>query len=162
MKENILLYAFSSWGKNNSNISEEVLNNLDLPADKLVLQVSFDQQPFLDILAMDYSHIIGLGQYPRGNFIRLEQVAHNIYGSKSMGFQVIDEGPENLQVDLKLKPTANSKITFDAGKFLCNFSMYTILKNKKQNQKYAFLHIPKRIDINKAVEYVDEILRQIL
>ena len=161
MAKKILLYAFSSWGKNNINLSAAVLQELDFPIDKMVLQVRFDQQPFLDMLAHDYTHIIGLGQYPRGNLIRIEQVAHNVYGTKSKGFQVIDPGPAKLFVDLDLQPTKDSYLTYDAGKYVCNYSMYTILRNKQQRQKYAFLHIPKKVELHQAVECVSEILKQV-
>lgn len=162
MNKKLLLYAFSSWGKNNSNLSEEVLNKLDLPVDKLVLSVKFDQQPFLDLLNQGHTHIIGLGQYPQGNKIRLEQLAHNAFGTKGKGFQPIDDGPSQLKVNLQLKPTTNSELTYDAGKFVCNFSMYCILRNKKADQQYAFIHIPKRIELDEAAKYVDEIVRQVI
>ncbi|TXH05023.1 MAG: hypothetical protein E6R05_02370 [Candidatus Moraniibacteriota bacterium] len=159
---NTLVYAFSSWGKSNSNISEDVLNKLDLPIDRVIFQVRFDKQAFRDLVKKGYKQIVGLGQYPSGNTIRIEQVAHNIFGSKSKGYHPIDEGPEQIATDLELTPTNNSALTFDAGRFVCNFSMYSILRSKRDNQKFAFLHIPKNMPRDLAVNYVEELLQQVL
>lgn len=162
MKKKILVYAFSAWGKNNRNLSETVLQELKLPLEKHLFKVRFDQKPFLDLLNNDISHIIGLGQYPTGKYIRIEQVAHNIYGTKQKGYQSINEGPICLTVDLKLKPTSKSHLTYNAGKFVCNFSMYTILYHKHSHQKFAFLHIPKKLEDSQAVSCVAEIIQQIV
>lgn len=162
MKNKVLVYAFASWGKNNTNISEQILNQLDLPVDKIVLPVSFNKQVYSDILNKGYTHIIGLGQHNTGSLIRIEQIANNIYGSKSNGYQTIESRPTTLQVDLQLIPTSHSILTYDAGKFVCNYSMYTILREKRKDQQFAFLHIPKSINLYDATIHVEEILKQVV
>ena len=162
MNNPTLVYAFESWGKNNANISEQVLKRLGLPVDKQILKIRFDFQVFRNIVNQNYSQIIGLGQYPSGKTIRIEQVAQNTYGTRSKGYHPIDEGPNQITTDLKLIPTNNSTLTSDAGRFVCNYSMYSILRMKSDSQRFAFIHIPKGINVKDATNYVEELLKQVV
>ena len=159
---NTLLYAFEPWGKNASNISEDVLTKLNLSVDKVNVQVRFEKHIFPEIINKGHKQIIGLGQYPSGDLIRIEKIAHNAYGSKAMGYKVIDNGPTTLTTNLELIPTPQSHITYDAGKFVCNYSMYVILREKQIHQEFAFLHIPKNMYLDAAVAAVREILKQVV
>lgn len=162
MNRSTLVYAFESWGKNNANISEQVLKRLELPVDKQILKVRFDSQVFRDIVLQGYPQIIGLGQYPKDKTIRIEQIAQNMYGTRSKGYHPIDEGPEQIATDLALIPTDNSTLSSDAGRFVCNYSMYSILRMKSDTQRFSFLHIPKGISVKNATDYVVELLKQVV
>lgn len=162
MKHKVLVYAFSSFGGAASNISEQILKRLTVIADKLLLKVRFVELPYRDIAANDYDMIVGMGQYPRGKRIRIERFAHNLWGSKAKGYTQIEKGGlEKIELDLKLSPIQGALPSDDAGRFVCNFSMYTLMRLKKKTTKLAFLHIPKQVEVDWATEVVGKLLSQV-
>ena len=160
----ILLYAFKPFGKNNHNTSEDVLNYI--PTSKLIkkviLQTHFEKITFLDLINRYHPDIIlGVGQYPKGNKIRIETRAVNQFGSlKTKKFQSIDsKGPDCLFTTLNIKPDVDCIISDDAGVFVCNFSMYVLLKECLGKKiRFGFIHIPKRFDQEKAVKFIQKTL----
>lgn len=156
-----LIYAFGEFGGVSKNISEEVLNKLEIDCDKRVLRVRFDPGVYKGIAVGEWEVIIGLGQYPRGKKVRIEQQAQNSYGTRGRGYTKIDlEGPELLAVDYELALGEGSEKTDDAGQYVCNYSMYQILRKKREQTKFAFLHIPKQMELEKAIGVVEKILRK--
>lgn len=163
-----LLYGFEPFGKHNTNISQEVLNSIPnrVHIRKHFFKVNFNRR---NILNMNFVKcieefkpdiIIGLGQYPRGDKIRIETQAKNHMRSKTMHEQEISKNGEAvLPTTYSIKPTQQSIIALDAGKYVCNYSMYKILQYLKgTNIKYAFIHIPKTINLQIATEFVKNII----
>lgn len=161
----VLLYAFTSFGKYNKNISAEVLRGIldNENLKKVVLGVKFDVKAILNKLDIDGFKpdvIIGMGQYPKGDKIRIETLAKNIKRSKSIeASEIIPGAPETLSTTLGIEPNEISEITTNAGTYVCNFSMYVIL-NKLQDTdtKFAFLHIPKDLDESEVINFIKLIL----
>lgn len=102
--------------------------------------------------------ILGLGQHQRSKKMRIERKAVNLKReSKKVKAKIISKSkPLHFFVNFKLKKDKTFWISYDAGEYVCNFSMYVIsdfLKNK--DVKFAFIHIPKDCNINKAVKFVE-------
>lgn len=62
-----------------------------------------------------------------------------------------------------LKKDTNSWLSYNAGTYVCNFSMY-IISDLLQNSgvKYAFLHIPKQFDVDTAVHFVEAKIKEMV
>lgn len=155
----ILVYAFASWGKSGRNISERVLENIHLPVEKRVLRVKFDEEPYQDMVGEDFDCILGLGQYPTGRVLRIEQVAFNMHGTRSRGYSPIEhDGPEKLTVDWELAALDGMRKTNDPGRFVCNYSMYQILRKKRATTRFAFIHIPKLANVAQVAQMIEMLI----
>lgn len=156
-----LVYAFSRWGENAENISEKVLGKLNFQVDKQVLPVRFENEPYQQMATGQYDLIIGLGQYPRGGSVRIEQYAYNLFGSRGQGYKpIIPGGEEKLALDAHLPVVKGAELSEDPGRFVCNYSMYQIMRQKMKETKFGFIHIPKGLKLGVAANRVEEILRE--
>lgn len=157
----ILLYGFKPYGKYRTNISEEIIKKIPPRKNlkKLIFPVVFEKNIYLKAVE-DFTPdlILGLGQYPRGKKMRIERKAINLKGTKIKGYQVIEEnGPKLRLVNWKLKKERNLWFSYNAGKFVCNFSMYVFSELARKNKaKFAFLHVPKDFKIDLAVKLVED------
>lgn len=158
----ILLYAFSPFGNNHKNISEQVLQLIpDKPMlVKYVFPTKFSQSQFLKV-ADDFQPdlIIGMGQYPRGKKLRIETVAHNEWRSKAHPkITFIDSaGEKEISVTHGLHVTSETYSSLNAGRYVCNYSMYIFGSwAKSRSVKFAFLHIPKLYNLSTVVEYIEQ------
>lgn len=163
----ILLYGFKPFLQYSENITEKIIANIKYNNDikKIIFDVLFDENIFKDAIK-NYKpdFIIGMGQYPRGKKIRIERTAYNEKrNSKKERSSIISKKyPEKLYATLKLASDNNSRITYNAGRYVCNFSMFTCLSYTKNTcTKYAFLHIPKDIEIKKGVDFVEKALKNL-
>lgn len=155
----VLIYAFSSWGENAGNISEKVLGKLNLQVDKRVLRVRFENEPYQQMVTGQYDLIVGLGQYPRGCSVRIEQYAYNLFGSRGQGYKpIVPGGPEKVALDAHTPMVEGAVLSEDPGRFVCNYSMYQIMQHKGKETKFGFIHIPKGLKLNRAAEIVRAIL----
>lgn len=162
----ILLYAFEPFGEDLHNISKEVLLSLpnDVKFEKVILPTTFNRDVYTSFLQKNPEMIIGLGQYPRGKKIRIERKAANEFSSKKMANDkiILRNQPKFLHATLMLSPTKHSRISYNAGKYVCNFSMFIILHACKNTKiKYAFLHIPKNMNIKMATKEVLKMIQTI-
>lgn len=162
----ILLYAFEPFGKNTTNISKDVL--LALPdksnIKKVIFPTTFDRKIYSKLPQKNPEVVFGLGQYPSGRKIRIERKTINQFGSKKTGnYQMIfKDQPMYLYTTLKLRPTKHSRLSYNAGKYVCNFSMFLTLSTLRNSKTtYAFLHIPKNMNLQQAISTVLEIIKQI-
>jgi len=65
-------------------------------------------------------------------------------------------------VNLKLPKSPESTITYDAGDYVCNFSMYVSCEYCEQhNVKYAFLHIPLNSSTDQVIRFLQEQLNNL-
>ncbi len=155
----ILIYGFEPYKDFKKNISQEVINKV--PAErnlvKVVFPVKFDEQIFLKKMQNRKPDvIIGLGQHPRARKIRIERKAVNLKGSRKDGYRPISKNDSRYRfVNLRLKEDDHSYISYNAGRFVCNFSMYILSKwNEENNVKFAFIHIPKDFDTDLATHFI--------
>ena len=162
----ILLYGFKPYRKRKENISEKIVlkirNRKNLK--KVIFYVEFNKKNFLnEIKKFNPDVIIGLGQHPRSKKIRIERKSVNLKreNKKEVSKKISKKEPKYLFVNLKLKKDKNSWISYDAGKYVCNYSMYIISDfSQSKDVKFAFLHMPKDIGLNPAVKYIEKILKE--
>ena len=161
----ITIYGFKSFLDYKENITEKIIKKIKNKKNlkKIVFNVEFNKNQFLkEIKKSNPDIIIGLGQYSRGEKIRIERKAINAQRKNEEKFskKINKKGLKYLFTNLKLKKDSFSWISYYAGDYVCNFSMYIIsdfIKNK--NIKYAFIHIPKDFKLSEAVEFVEKRLK---
>ena len=166
-KMKLLIYAFEPFGQNAENISQQVLKQLRGRKNvmKMTLPVKFNITFIINAVESTKLNIIlGLGQYPRGKKIRIERLAKNQQKSKGhLQTSITKNGPAKAVVTLKLQPDTNSWVSYNAGRYVCNYSIYVLLTNTITNNiPLAFLHIPKQIDVIKATDMVEHKIDEIL
>jgi len=160
----VLLYGFKPYKKWKENITEKIIRKIRNRKNlkKIIFDVEFNKKNFIDeIKKYNPDVIIGLGQHPRSKKIRIERKAVNLktHNKKEVPKKISKKGPKYLFVNLKLKKDKNSWISYDAGKYVCNYSMYMISDFfKSKNIKFAFIHLPKDIGLDPAVKNIEKIL----
>lgn len=160
----ILVYGFGCWGSMNVNIAEKIVKGIHVTPgmEKRVLRVRFNENQFLDMVQEhEYDYVLGVGRYPRGKKIRIEQHGFNRKKLKNT-FSVIEEGGLDIYpVTWEIQPLEGMEITDDPGAFVCNYSMYILGKwANAHGVKYAFLHISKDFSEEQAIYIVDRILKE--
>jgi len=157
----ILIYAFSPFGHNHKNISQQVLLSIPDHSNliKHVFPTQFSQAQFIKIVdEVNPDLIIGMGQYPRGKKLRIETVALNEWRSKSHPTITLinSVGEREIKVTHALHPTKETYPSINAGRYVCNYSMYIFGSwARSHNAKFAFLHIPKSYDLSTAVQFIE-------
>jgi len=158
----ILVYGFKPFGGLKKNISEEIIKKIGEEKDlkKIIFSVDFNKKMFINkIKKIDPQFILGLGLCPRGEKIRIERKAVNIAKKENKKENIIlNNKPHFVFFNWKLKKDKNSRISYNAKKYVCNYSMY-IVSTLIKDAKFAFLHIPKDYDIKKALRYIKKILQ---
>lgn len=164
----ILIYGFGPFKKYKKNISEEVVKKISgKRITNVILPVIPNQKTILSkIKKWKLEVILGIGQTGRGKLIRIERKAKNIYKSEKSKKErkISQKGKSQYLVNLKLKKIPGTRISYDAGKYLCNFSIYVIMnliKKRGLKTKFAFLHIPRDYGIRRATRVVKKLLSQI-
>lgn len=164
----ILVYGFKPFQGLEENITEKVVENIKNRKNlrKIVFPVKFEKKMFLDeIERFKPDIILGLGLHSRGKKNRIERRAVNLkqLSKKDLPKPIYKNKPKYLFATLKLKKNKESWISYNAGKYVCNFFMYTILDfTKNKNTKFAFIHIPKDYNLNKAVKFVESKIDEII
>ncbi len=160
----ILVYGFGCWGSMNVNIAEKIVEGIHVTPgmEKRVLRVRFNESQFLDMVQEhEYDYVLGIGRYPRGKKIRIEQHGFN---RKKIGehVSVIKKGEaDSYPVTWQIEPLDGMEMTDDPGAFVCNYSMYILGKwANDHGVKYAFLHIPKDFSEERAIQIIDTVLRE--
>lgn len=142
----VLVYGFEPYGFYRENISKIIVEMLPNYFRKKIFPTKFDKKMFLKVLNYENPDvIIGLGQHPKARKIRIERVGKNLYGKKMENkIKITENGNDRLNVSLKLKSIKGMRVSYDAGVFVCNYSIYVCQEwaNKKK-KKFAFMHIPK-------------------
>lgn len=162
----ILIYGFEPFGAYRRNITADLIAQLPLAPEwqAHVLPVRFEAELFLAPVK-DFAPdlILGLGQCPRGELIRVERKAFNQQRDRLQGLdQAIDPaGPESLSLGWHIRPSSEQRLTYDAGRYVCNFSMYTLAQYAQtQGIASAFLHIPRGLSVPKVRRSILQILKQ--
>lgn len=159
-RKKILVYGFGPYDGYKKNITEEVIRKLRKRKDlvKVVFPVKFEKKMFLDKIRKSKPDVIlGLGQCRAGSKIRIERKAVNKkkVSKKGKTTPIYKNKPARMLATLKIKRDKDSRISYDAGKHVCNFSMYVILNYcREKDIRCAFLHIPYDYDVRKAVKFI--------
>jgi pyrrolidone-carboxylate peptidase len=164
MATKALLYGFGPYEEFDRNISETILGLLD-PSPELVRKVfdtRFSRAMFQHSLRQHSPDvIIGLGQHRRARKLRLERKALNRWGDRQSKLRAVSKsGPPRLYVNLRLPEDENTTVTYDAGTYVCNFSMYVCLEHCiTTGARFAFIHVPRDYDVALATAYVSRAVR---
>ncbi|RLF33066.1 MAG: hypothetical protein DRN08_05900, partial [Thermoplasmata archaeon] len=125
----ILVYGFKPYKNYKENITEKIIRKIKNRKNlvKIIFPVKFEKRIFLEkIRTIKPNIILGLGQHPRSKKIRIERKAINLKrkNKKEKPEFISKNKPFHLFVNVKLKKDKISWISYDAGKYVCNFSMY--------------------------------------
>tara|TARA_B100001093_G_scaffold245679_1_gene235214 strand:+ start:1598 stop:2104 length:507 start_codon:yes stop_codon:yes gene_type:complete len=158
-----LVYGFGPYEKYNHNVTTDIVrevNRLKL-ARGIVFDVRFDSNQFIAALERYQPKvIIGIGQHPQARKIRIERRARNWHESACYTGKPIEScGPEFRYASLKIPTTEETTVTYNAGAYVCNYSMYLMCREaERMKAKYAFLHVPIHVDIQRIIEIFKTVL----
>ena len=161
----ILITAFSPFGGDALNASQEILNALPatiggLRLEKRLLPVSFHSAPRLALEAAERLRpeaIVCLGQAGGRDVVTPERVAVNLMDAAipdSDGFQPVDEPvipnapaayfstlPVKAMVEAMQRVGVPARLSDTAGTYVCNALMYAMLHQTK-DVPCGFIHVP--------------------
>jgi pyrrolidone-carboxylate peptidase len=162
----ILVYGFKPYADYSSNITEQVLARVDETAwlKKRVFEVRFDAAMFNDTLTqIRPDRIIGLGQHPRARKLRIERKAKNLRKSRGdKPVPILPGGPRDCSATLALPQNKLTTVTYDAGSYVCNYSMYLMARYcRETGAQYGFIHVPVNYDLRQLHQYLQLTFRQI-
>ncbi len=159
-----LVYGFGPYGKYACNVTTDIVRGINRmkAAQGIVFDVQFNPNQFKEALGRYQPEvIIGLGQHPRARKIRIERRARNWREStSSTGKPIEANGIEYRFVSLKIPRAEGTTVTYDAGDYVCNYSMYLMCREtEKMDARYAFLHVPINVDVQKTMELIAAVLQ---
>lgn len=158
----VFLYGFQPFLQYTHNITSDIISAVK--AEKLapsyVFPVEFNREMFEEkFTAHQPEIIIGMGMMERARKIRIERKAVNL---TSQGEEITSGGASLKQVSLKIPKTPESTITYDAGQYVCNYSMYVGSEySESHNCSYAFLHVPMSVEVQDVVSFLRETLKNV-
>ena len=164
MATKALVYGFGPYEEFDRNISEAIVGSIDHAPDLIreVFDTRFSRAMFQRTLRR-YSPdlIIGLGQHRSARKLRLERTALNQWGDRRPPYKSVSKtGPPRLYVNLRLPEDDYTTVAYDAGTYVCNFSMYVCLEHcATTGSRFAFIHVPKDFDVALASAYVSRAVR---
>ena len=164
MNKRILVYGFGPYRTFSDNITARILTRLPRQPGltKRVFPVRFHRQQFVDALMRAKPDIVlGLGQSSRRRIEiesrgvnhrradRIRQTQSDLRGRK----------PKQLPTTFKIKAGRWARISRNAGDYVCNYSIYVLLreiKRRKLAARLAFVHIPHDYDAEKSAVNLSE------
>jgi len=163
----ILIYGFGPYRRFRENITTKIIAALPKRAGlkKLVFPVRFQRAPFVQALKQhNLDIVIGLGQSSR-RAIEIETRAVNrrrVRTAEKLR-PIFTREHKQLATTLNVKAPRWAKVSKDAGDYVCNYSMYVILREivrEKLNVSFGFIHIPHDYDERAARRFIEGVLRQ--
>ena len=146
----ILVYGFGPYQTFRENVSERSVLSLtrSLRVHRKVFDVKFDRAMFERTLErLKPEVVIGMGQHPRARKLRLERRARRT-------------GCAPRAVSLDLPRTADTTVTYDAGRYVCNYSMWVVQGwCAKHGARFAFMHVPMNYAPARVARYLREFIR---
>ena len=120
---------------------------------KEVFEVRFSRRMFENTFeTVRPDVILGLGQHPRAHKLRIERRTYKR-----------DHPAQARFVNLSLPHTSETTVAYDAGNYVCNYSMWVSTTWCLQNNaRSGFLHIPKDYSTKRLEKYVMECNRVVL
>ena len=161
----IWVYGFQPFLHYPENITQKVIAQLEAEqcfgnVNYSVLAVDFQADIFeAPLRAVQPDVVLGMGQYPRGQKIRIERKAFNWQRDKSNPDHaegpILSTGQALERPSWNIKPDTMSWRSYNAGRYVCNYSMYQLSRwARLQHFNYAFIHIPKDFCLEHAVGFV--------
>lgn len=165
----IFVYGFQPFLHYSDNITQKIIHILQTEKtfDNVfydVLSVDFQPTIFSNPIERIQPHLVlGMGQYPRGTKIRIERKAYNWQRDKTRldthNGPIDATGADHEIPNWSIAPNAMSWRSYNAGRYVCNYSMYHMCQlSKMYHFRYAFLHIPKDMNLQQAVGFIKDCL----
>jgi pyroglutamyl-peptidase len=165
----LLIYGFGPYRQFENNITQQIVRKLPSSPNlqKIVFPVRFEKKQFTDAVKKHRpDFVLGLGQCSRGRLLRIERRAVNRRRNdrKEKARPIVRGQPQWLATTLRLNEMGlkQTKISVDAGDYVCNFSMYVILdylRRYRPDVHFGFVHVPHNYDRKRAVKSVTEVLK---
>jgi pyrrolidone-carboxylate peptidase len=165
----VLIYGFGPYKQFKTNITQQILRKLSSSRNlkKIVFPVRFDKKQFANaVKRYRPDFVLGLGQCSTGRLLRIEQRAANRRRNdrKEKARPIVRGQLQRLATTLRLNELGlkQTKISVDAGDYVCNFSMYVILnylRRHRPDARFGLVHVPHDYDSKKAVKFVRKVLR---
>jgi pyrrolidone-carboxylate peptidase len=167
MNKRILVYGFGPYRTFSDNITARILARLPRQPGltKRVFPVRFHRQQFVDALMRSKPDIVlGLGQSSRRRIeIESRGINHRRADGSVKRRALFATGPKQLATTFTVKAGRWARISRNAGDYVCNYSIYVLLREIKRRKlavRLAFVHIPHDYDRRKARKFIRHILRQ--
>lgn len=165
----LLIYGFGPYKQFEKNITQAIVRKLPSSRNlqKIVFPARFDKKQFTDAVKKHRPDLVlGLGQCSRGRLLRIERRAANRRRNdrKEKARPIVRGQPQRLATTLRLNEMSlkQTKVSVNAGDYVCNFSMYVILDYLRRYQpdaRFGFIHVPHDYDPKRAVKFVRKVLR---
>jgi pyrrolidone-carboxylate peptidase len=163
----ILIYGFGPYRRFRENITAKIIAALPRRAGlkKLVFPVRFQRAPFVQALKQHSPDIVlGLGQSSRrGIQVETRAVNRRRVRTAEELRPIFTSENKQLFTTLKLKAQRRAQVSKDAGDYVCNYSMYVMLREivrEHLNVSFGFIHIPHDYDEPAARRFIEGVLRQ--
>lgn len=172
----ILVTAFEPFGGAETNISRAVMEGIEEEVEKVILPVSFHNAPLVLQQAIRDIHpdiLLMLGQCKDEEQIRLERFAVNMMDSKKGDNDgdcpkeevIVRDAPIAYQTPFAVRALTEKLVAIDlpvrasnsAGLYVCNRVYYEALR---LGQMALFVHIPKTMELEKAIRTIKQLLIQ--
>lgn len=167
MKKRILVYGFGPYRMFSDNITARIVARLPRLAGltKRIFPVRFHRRQFVDALMRCKPDIVlGLGQSTRNRMaIESRGVNHRRANKSAKRRAIFTTEPKQLNTTFKIKSGRGAKKSSNAGDYVCNYSIYVLLREIKRQKlaaRLGFVHIPYDYDEKKARRFIKEVLRQ--
>lgn len=165
----LLIYGFGPYRQFRENITQRILRGLRLPTGvkKTIFPVFFQRKQFIDALKKHQPEVIlGLGQTARSKRVKIERRAINRRRNRQLEKpRPITPGrAERLSTTLALKGSSQVKISYNAGDYVCNYSMYVMLDYLKRRglpTRFGFIHIPHDYNVARARRFLTKVVGDI-
>ena len=167
MHKRILVYGFGPYGPFADNITARIVKTLPRQPGltKRVFPVRFYRQQFIAALMRAKPDIVlGLGQSARRRIeIESRGVNHRRASRSAKRKAIFAAEAKQLATTLKIKAGRWARISTNAGDYVCNYSIYVLLREIKRQElavQLGFVHIPHDYDRRKAHKFIRGVLRQ--
>ncbi len=163
----VLIYGFKPYGPHKLNVSERVVRLIRdrKGLDKVIFPVDFKIEVFRKaVRRFDPQYVIGLGQNERGTKIRIERRAKNAHRPTPEHplRKILPKGPRTYNATLPIQMGNDAWMSYDAGEYVCNYSMYVMLHEfKNTDTQFAFFHIPKSASAARVARQIDRVIKKL-
>ena len=166
MYKHALVYGFGPYAKHPHNITVDIIEQITRLklAPAVTFETRFSRKMFETVLQKYQPQlVIGLGQDSRAKKIRIERKAINWRKSPSgRGRPISKHGAKYHYVPLKIRSKPGTTIAYDAGDYVCNYSMYLMCEYcQNSGRKFAFLHVPLTVNVADTAALIGEIIQSV-
>ncbi len=165
----LLIYGFGPYKQFKDNITQKILRRLPARSgvEKVIFPVRFQEKQFIDALRKYKPEVIlGLGQSSKSRRLKIERRAVNQRREtqREEPRSIHPGGSKRLKTNLRLDGGRQTRISYDAGDYVCNYSIYVILDYLRRNRistRFGFIHIPHDYALARAQRFLLRVARKI-